>query len=96
MFYLGTQPCLKHAHIFVVFQADATLDMERRGFYEQSMKYVLQLQEVQERKKFEFVEIVSIMDIKIGVHSEKIIGKEKCAACIQLELVYLASARSTD
>lgn len=34
--------------------------MQRRGFYEQSMKYVLQLQEVQERKKFEFVEIVSI------------------------------------
>jgi len=33
--------------------------MQRRGFYEQSMKYVLQLQEVQERKKFEFVEIVS-------------------------------------
>lgn len=40
-------------------QADAELQMQRRGFYEQSMKYVLQLQEVQERKKFEFVEIVS-------------------------------------
>ena len=40
-------------------QNDAQLELERRGFYEQSMKYVLQLQEVQERKKFEFVEIVS-------------------------------------
>ncbi|KAL4229766.1 Rho GTPase-activating protein 42 [Mactra antiquata] len=39
-------------------EADAQLEMERRGFYEQSMKYVLQLQEVQERKKFEFVEIL--------------------------------------
>ena len=41
-------------------QADATLDMERRDFYQSSMRYVLKLQEVQERKKFEFVEIVSI------------------------------------
>lgn len=33
--------------------------MERRGFYQASMNYVLILQEVQERKKFEFVEVVS-------------------------------------
>ncbi|XP_060562476.1 rho GTPase-activating protein 10-like isoform X2 [Ruditapes philippinarum] len=39
---------------------DAQLELERRGFYEQSMKYVLQLQEVQERKKFEFVEILLV------------------------------------
>ncbi|XP_045205327.2 rho GTPase-activating protein Graf-like isoform X3 [Mercenaria mercenaria] len=41
-------------------EADAALELERRGFYEQSMKYVLQLQEVQERKKFEFVEILLV------------------------------------
>ncbi|XP_052795820.1 rho GTPase-activating protein 26-like [Mya arenaria] len=41
-------------------EADAQLQMERRGFYEQSMKYVLQLQEVQERKKFEFVETLLV------------------------------------
>ena len=45
--------------MFVCWQADATLDMERRDFYQSSMRYVLKLQEVQERKKFEFVEIVS-------------------------------------
>ncbi|KAL3879823.1 hypothetical protein ACJMK2_032103 [Sinanodonta woodiana] len=39
-------------------EADAQLDMERRGFNQASMQYVLTLQEVQERKKFEFVEIV--------------------------------------
>ena len=42
-----------------VFQADAQVEMEKRGFYQASMKYVLKLQEVQEKKKFEFVEIVS-------------------------------------
>ncbi|XP_041357264.1 rho GTPase-activating protein 26-like isoform X2 [Gigantopelta aegis] len=39
-------------------EADALLDLERRAFYQASMKYVLQLQEVQEKKKFEFVEIL--------------------------------------
>ena len=42
-----------------LFQADAQVEMEKRGFYQASMKYVLKLQEVQEKKKFEFVEIVS-------------------------------------
>ena len=41
-------------------QADAQVEMEKRGFYQASMKYVLKLQEAQERKKFEFVEIVSV------------------------------------
>jgi len=40
-------------------QADALLEMERKHFCQESMKYVLLLQAVQERKKFEFVEIVS-------------------------------------
>ena len=36
------------------------LEMERQNFCKESMQYVLRLQEVQERKKFEFVEIVSV------------------------------------
>ncbi|XP_070197766.1 rho GTPase-activating protein 26-like isoform X1 [Littorina saxatilis] len=39
-------------------EADAQVEMEKRGFYQASMKYVLRLQEVQEKKKFEFVEIL--------------------------------------
>ncbi|XP_064608409.1 rho GTPase-activating protein 26-like isoform X2 [Liolophura sinensis] len=39
-------------------EADAALEMERRHFCQESMKYVLKLQEVQEKKKFEFVEIL--------------------------------------
>ncbi|KAK3100253.1 hypothetical protein FSP39_016959 [Pinctada imbricata] len=39
-------------------EADAQLEMEFRGFRESSMKYVLKLQEVQERKKFDFVETI--------------------------------------
>lgn len=39
-------------------EADAQVEMEKRGFYQASMKYVLRLQEVQERKKFDFVEIL--------------------------------------
>lgn len=39
-------------------EADAALDVERHQFYQASMTYVLQMQEVQERKKFEFVEIL--------------------------------------
>ncbi|XP_076468202.1 rho GTPase-activating protein 26-like [Babylonia areolata] len=39
-------------------EADASVEMEKRGFYQASMKYVLKLQEVQEKKKFEFVEIL--------------------------------------
>ncbi|XP_060063542.1 rho GTPase-activating protein 26-like isoform X2 [Ylistrum balloti] len=39
-------------------EADAQLEMECRGFREASMKYVLKVQEVQERKKFDFVEMI--------------------------------------
>lgn len=42
-----------------MFQADATLEMEQRHFCQASLEYVFLLQEVQERKKFEFVETVS-------------------------------------
>lgn len=40
-------------------QADACVEMEQRHFVHASLDYVFLLQEVQERKKFEFVEIVS-------------------------------------
>ena len=46
---------------FIVFylQADATLEMEQRDFARAALEYVCLIQEVQERKKFEFVETVS-------------------------------------
>ncbi|XP_046747787.1 rho GTPase-activating protein Graf [Diprion similis] len=40
----------------VLQEADATLDMAERHFCQASLEYVFLLQEVQERKKFEFVE----------------------------------------
>ncbi|XP_076319372.1 rho GTPase-activating protein 26-like isoform X2 [Tachypleus tridentatus] len=39
-------------------EADASLQMAQRDFCRASLEYVFQLQEVQERKKFEFVEII--------------------------------------
>lgn len=35
------------------------MEADRREFYQASMKYVLKLQEMHEKKKFEFVENVS-------------------------------------
>ncbi|GBM17397.1 Rho GTPase-activating protein 26 [Araneus ventricosus] len=40
------------------FNADASLETEQRQFARSSLEYVLFLQEVQERKKFEFVETI--------------------------------------
>lgn len=46
-------------HLFNSFiQADAILEMEQRHFCQASLEYVFRLQEVHERKKFEFVETV--------------------------------------
>jgi FMN phosphatase YigB (HAD superfamily) len=39
-------------------QADAALDMLKREYIHESLNYVLKIQEVQERIKFEFVEIL--------------------------------------
>ena len=47
--------------IFIFLQDDNELIMKRLSFYRASMQYVLLLQEVQERKKFEFVETVSVL-----------------------------------
>ena len=40
-------------------EADAQLQMERRVFHQTALDYVFKLQEVNEKKKFEFVETVS-------------------------------------
>ena len=40
-------------------QADSQVDLVRQHFYEVSLEYVFKVQEVQERKMFEFVEPVS-------------------------------------
>lgn len=40
-------------------QADTQVDLVRQHFYEVSLEYVFKVQEVQERKMFEFVEPVS-------------------------------------
>lgn len=38
------------------------MEQNRQHFYELSLEYVCKLQEIQERKKFEFVEPVSIVE----------------------------------
>ena len=48
---------LKHSMLLISLkQADATLEMEQRDFIRAGLEYVCLIQEVQERKKFEFVE----------------------------------------
>ena len=44
---------------YLLLQADASLELERRDFIRAGLEYVCLIQEVQERKKFEFVETVS-------------------------------------
>lgn len=45
--------------VLVLMQADLQVEQNRQHFYELSLEYVCKLQEIQERKKFEFVEPVS-------------------------------------
>lgn len=45
--------------MFAHSQADTQIDRERHLFYDASLEYVFKIQEVQEKKKFEFVEPVS-------------------------------------
>lgn len=45
--------------LYVVTQADNQVDHVRQHFYEVSLEYVFKVQEVQERKMFEFVEPVN-------------------------------------
>lgn len=41
-------------------EADANLQMQTKKFREETLEYVFLLQQVQERKKFDFVETVKI------------------------------------
>lgn len=43
------------------------MEADRREFYQASMKYVLKLQEMHEKKKFEFVENVSDLCHKLFI-----------------------------
>ena len=56
--YLGEDVPTAFLHILNSFQADASLEMEHRDFIRAGLEYVCLIQEVQERKKFEFVETV--------------------------------------
>ena len=44
--------------LLLSLQADASLGMHEREYIQESLSYVLRIQEVQERIKFEFVEIL--------------------------------------
>lgn len=49
-------------------QADSQVDLVRQHFYEVSLEYVFKVQEVQERKMFEFVEPVSELSVWLSLH----------------------------
>lgn len=44
------------------------MDLVRQHFYEVSLEYVFKVQEVQERKMFEFVEPVSELSVGLSLH----------------------------
>ena len=56
--HLEDVPTKPDNNSFHSFQADASLEMEHRDFIRAGLEYVCLIQEVQERKKFEFVETV--------------------------------------
>ncbi len=64
-------PCLcydTNPGLFSHSQADTQIDKERQLFYDASLEYVFKIQEVQEKKKFEFVEPVreeSVLHISV-------------------------------
>lgn len=63
--------CVANTGLFVHSQADTQIDKERQLFYDASLEYVFKIQEVQEKKKFEFVEPVSEVPVlHIYVHSK--------------------------
>lgn len=56
---IWTRPlCCGNNSLFSHSQADTQIDKERQLFYDASLEYVFKIQEVQEKKKFEFVEPV--------------------------------------
>lgn len=48
----------KILNIFSISQAEASLGMLKREYMHESLNYVLKIQDVQERIKFDFVEIL--------------------------------------
>lgn len=59
-------PCLcgfPNPGLFAHSQADTQIDKERQLFYDASLEYVFKIQEVQEKKKFEFVEPVRSLSL---------------------------------
>lgn len=50
------------------------MSKDRQGFYDASLQYVFKIQEVQERKKFEFVEPVSSCTKLLLVHCSTKLG----------------------
>uniref|UniRef100_A0A8C2X0P4 Rho GTPase activating protein 42 n=1 Tax=Cyclopterus lumpus TaxID=8103 RepID=A0A8C2X0P4_CYCLU len=53
--HLGLSSKKKEAYLQ---EADTQIDKERQLFYDASLEYVFKIQEVQEKKKFEFVEVL--------------------------------------
>ncbi|XP_076607250.1 rho GTPase-activating protein 42 [Chaetodon auriga] len=51
--HLSVSPRKKESHLH---EADSQMSKDRQVFYDASLQYVFKIQEVQERKKFEFVE----------------------------------------
>lgn len=52
-------------------QADTQMSKDRQVFYDASLQYVFKIQEVQERKKFEFVEPVREHSYTVHVSLER-------------------------
>lgn len=52
-------------------QVDAQMSKDRQIFYDASLQYVFKIQEVQERKKFEFVEPVRLYSNTLRVSFER-------------------------
>ncbi len=55
--------CMFSFFLIISSQADNQVDIVRQHFYEVSLEYVFKVQEVQERKMFEFVEPVQLHHI---------------------------------
>lgn len=55
----------------ISMQVDAQMSKDRQIFYDASLQYVFKIQEVQERKKFEFVEPVRLSSFSVHVSFER-------------------------
>ena len=60
--------CIQYTYMYVCvvcvnLQADEQLDKEKLNFYESSVEYVYQIQQVQDRKKFDVVEPVNSLPV---------------------------------